>query len=293
MIDKSGNYCQYKNCETRSIYNYPTEKKGIFCKDHKLNNMINVEDKRCQHPNCELLACHGFVNERRKYCSRHAKLYKAIKIKSCKEKNCYDVALYNDTNSYPPKRYERHKRNSDIHLFEEKCTSCGLDMLLDKNKLCSYCNINTKRVETDVSEFIKSKFPTVFMSNDKVIPESCSRKRPDIILNMGLYYIIIEVDEYQHRNYNEECEYKRMFQIHQDFSQPNVCILFIRFNPDSYKVNNKKKNPKLSIRLAELETYIYTIARTYQQGLSSLRICYMYYNDYSGIPSSEELGYDY
>jgi len=83
-----------------------------------------------------------------------------------------------------------------------------------------------------------------------------------------------------------------MFQIHQDFSQPNIGVLFIRFNPDSYKIDKKKYNPKLSKRLEELEKYIHIIHRTYQQsGLSSLRICYMYYNEYSGVPSSEALNY--
>ena len=58
---------------------------------------------------------------------------------------------------------------------------------------------------------------------------------------MGLYYIIIEVDEYT-----------RMFQIHQDFSQSKVGILFIRF----YKVDGTKVNPNLSSRLKELNEYM-------------------------------------
>lgn len=290
MIDKSSNLCEC--CSTRAIYNFIGEKKGRFCNFHKINGMINIKDKRCQHPDCELLACYGDLYERKKYCSRHAELYKAFKVATCENENCHSIALYNNINVYPALRCEQHKLDDDIALFEEKCTSCNLDMLLDKNKLCSYCNINLKRVETDVSNYIRSKFPNNFISNDKVISDGCSRKRPDIILDAGRYYIIIEVDEHQHKTYNEECEYKRMFQIHQDFSQPEVGILFIRFNPDSYKINNKRINPKLSTRLLELEKYIYTIYRTYEQsGLSSLRVCYMYYDNYSGIPSSEELKY--
>lgn len=131
-----------------------------------------------------------------------------------------------------------------------------------------------------------------FISNDKTIIDGCSKKRPDIILDMRLYHIVIEVDEYQHRNYSEECEYTRMFQIHQNFSEPEKGIIFIRFNPDLYKVNGNKLNPSLSSRLANLKDYIDILKRTYNEnGLKTLKLCYMYYNKYTGKPKCEDLEY--
>lgn len=50
-------------------------------------------------------------------------------------------------------------------------------MLLDKNNLCSYCNVNTKRVETKVVDFIKSKFSEHFESADKIISNECSKRK--------------------------------------------------------------------------------------------------------------------
>ena len=95
-----------------------------------------------------------------------------MKIISCEYENCGQVALYNETNIYPAKRCEQHKHDDDIHLFEEKCSSCGLDMLLDENKLCCYCNVNLKRFETEVSDYIKRQFPYNFVSNDKIVVET-------------------------------------------------------------------------------------------------------------------------
>ena len=38
--------CEY-NCDKRPSFNLPTETKGLYCADHKKENMINVIEKRC------------------------------------------------------------------------------------------------------------------------------------------------------------------------------------------------------------------------------------------------------
>ncbi|CAM9770418.1 unnamed protein product, partial [Heterosigma akashiwo] len=54
--------------------------------------------------------------------------------------------------------------------------------------------------------------------------------------------IMLEVDEYQHTysNYSVSCDISRMTQIHESIMLEGntLPIVFIRFNPDSYKVNN-------------------------------------------------------
>ena len=34
--------CLEENCETYANFNLPNEQMGIYCKNHKKNNMINV-----------------------------------------------------------------------------------------------------------------------------------------------------------------------------------------------------------------------------------------------------------
>lgn len=67
---------------------------------------------------------------------------------------------------------------------------------------------------------------------DKTITDGCSRRRPDIMLDLGYQIIIVEVDENQHINYDCSCENKRIMELSQDVDHKP--IVFIRFNPDEY-----------------------------------------------------------
>jgi hypothetical protein len=76
-------------------------------------------------------------------------------------------------------------------------------------------------------------FPEYDWVNDRVITDGCSRRRPDMLVDMGSHVIIIEVDENQHTSYVVECETRRLNDISLDLNcRP---VMMIRFNPDSYK----------------------------------------------------------
>jgi hypothetical protein len=67
---------------------------------------------------------------------------------------------------------------------------------------------------------------------DKRVVDGCSRRRPDLLLDMGSHIIIVEVDEHKHEGYDCSCENKRLMEISQDLQHRP--IVFIRFNPDAY-----------------------------------------------------------
>lgn len=69
--------------------------------------------------------------------------------------------------------------------------------------------------------------------------QGCTRKRPDIQMVIDdAAAIIIEIDEYFHRNLTVECEISRMKEIAEEHrGRP---VLFIRFNPDGFKVNGNQ-----------------------------------------------------
>jgi len=67
---------------------------------------------------------------------------------------------------------------------------------------------------------------------DKKVQDGCSRRRPDLLLDMGSHIIIVEIDENKHTDYDCSCENKRLMQISQDLQHRP--IVFIRFNPDAY-----------------------------------------------------------
>ena len=95
---------------------------------------------------------------------------------------------------------------------------------------------NYKTKELHVVEHIKTNFPNFDFIADKRIEGGCSKKRPDLFFDYGSHIIIIEVDEFQHKMVS--CEEKRTIEILEDNQWKNTT--FIRFNPDSFYLNDKK-----------------------------------------------------
>jgi hypothetical protein len=83
-----------------------------------------------------------------------------------------------------------------------------------------------------VVDIVLAAFPSFTWITDKKVQDGCSRRRPDLFLDMGSHVIIVEVDENQHTEYDCSCENKRLMEISQDVGHRP--IIFIRFNPDDY-----------------------------------------------------------
>ena len=79
-------------------------------------------------------------------------------------------------------------------------------------------------------DYVRKVFPNLNCVLDQSIESGCSRRRPDIYVDMGTFNLVIEVDENQHVHYT--CENLRMMQIFQDGG--SIPLVLIRFNPDSY-----------------------------------------------------------
>lgn len=97
---------------------------------------------------------------------------------------------------------------------------------------------NYKTKEKTVVDYIQQTFDKSWIC-DKRINDGCSKRRPDLLLDMGKHVIIIEIDENQHMNYDCSCENKRLMEISQDVGHRP--IVFIRFNPDDYIDSNGQK----------------------------------------------------
>jgi hypothetical protein len=113
--------------------------------------------------------------------------------------------------------------------YEGYCLNCFIHLFPDKPNTRNY-----KTKEKAVTDFVISNFPLDKYSwvIDKRIQDGCSRKRPDLFLDLGYQIIIVEVDENQHDTYDCSCENKRLMELSQDVNYRP--IIFIRFNPDDY-----------------------------------------------------------
>jgi hypothetical protein len=67
--------------------------------------------------------------------------------------------------------------------------------------------------------------------------QGCSKRRPDVYFNLPMTGLIVEIDENQHRNYEDLCECARINEIVNGIGGRSVVI--IRYNPDT--VRNKGK----------------------------------------------------
>lgn len=120
------------------------------------------------------------------------------------------------------KKYDNHCLNCFIHLFPDQ-------------PVCR----NYKTKESATAKFITEHFSNFTWNLDKKIEYGCSKRRPDLMCDLGYQVIIIEIDENQHTDYDCSCENKRVMQLSQDVGHRP--IIFIRFNPDEYISSNNEK----------------------------------------------------
>tara|TARA_B110000483_G_scaffold215491_1_gene266204 strand:+ start:501 stop:959 length:459 start_codon:yes stop_codon:yes gene_type:complete len=95
--------------------------------------------------------------------------------------------------------------------------------------------------EREVVNYIRARFPGVDWVYDKPIEGGCSRRRPDLLCDLGSHVIILEVDEHQHNAYECICENKRLMLLSKDLGHRP--LVMVRFNPDGYENERKEKIP--------------------------------------------------
>ncbi len=87
-------YCQFDNCFIIASYNYPNTFSKLYCKKHKLNDMILKRSNTCLK--CNKYPTFNYINNNiGLYCNDH-KLDKMISvINICIYNSCYKQAQYN------------------------------------------------------------------------------------------------------------------------------------------------------------------------------------------------------
>ena len=117
--------------------------------------------------------------------------------------------------------------------YDGHCFFCYVNLFPDKPNSRNY-----KTKERSVTEFIFNTFLQYTWTTDKKVEDGCSQRRPDLLLDLGYQVIIVEIDETQHKRYEEICENRRTMEISKDLNHRP--IIFIRFNPDAYKDSDGK-----------------------------------------------------
>ena len=136
----------------------------------------------------------------------------------------------------------------------QKCLNCsGCGLWRTNGKLCEYCQPVTqnklyyKTKEMNVVNFLKDNLDEDFIHNRSVGSECTDGHLfPDIRFERGFYNVIIEVDEFQHKGADYECDKQRMYNI---IAKLGVPCIFIRYNPDN-------KNSDKNVLLEKIKYYL-------------------------------------
>ena len=249
MVDVKHKTCIHPDCKVRPNYNADGETKALYCSEHKLDGMVDVINKMCIHPDCKVRPTYNADGEKKAlYCSEH-KLDGMVDVinKTCIHPDCKVRPTYNADGEKKALYCSEHKPDGMVNVKHKTCKSdwCSTIVTAKYDGYCLFCYINIfpdkpvsrnyKTKEYSVVEYVKSKCPTLTWIADKIIHGGCSKRRPDLLLDLGHQIVIVEVDENQHTDYDCSCENKRIMELSQDLGHRP--IVFIRFNPDDYEKN--------------------------------------------------------
>jgi hypothetical protein len=252
MINIVSKHCKFSNCIKQPNYNFEGEPNAIYCLVHKYPGMINIVSKHCKFSNCIKQPSFNFEFEKKAiYCFLHKQQNMVdIKSKKCIFKNCKKILIFNFEGETQALYCGSHKEPNMINIKSKRCKTpfCETQVTKKYKGYCVFCFINMfpsekvsrnyKTKEFSVVQYVKNKFPNLDWISDKRIQDGCSKKRPDMMVDLGYKVLIVEIDENQHIKYNSSCENKRIMEISQDVNHRP--IVFIRFNPDEYIKNNEK-----------------------------------------------------
>ena len=213
--------------------------KPTYCNIHKQQNMINL----ISESECSIENCkntYDFIVDNVKLCTVHA-----------------------------PKEY--------IINIKKLCKYC--DMEETSSYVCKECKQHSNKKEWAIIRYLRKNIDTKFEHNSSNMLSGCSKKRPDVFFDLPTHCVIVEIDEHQHKTYDDVCECARINEIVNGIGGRPVVI--IRFNPDIVKHKNKKIDIPLIERLDLLiKTIKSELVKQYDEFI--VNMVQLYYDDSNG-----------
>ncbi len=252
MVNVINKTCKEAGCDIIPSFNFRGLKKGIYCFDHRLEGMVNVISKTCEEDSCDIIPTFNFRGQTKGIRCFNHRLEGMVNVisKTCEEDNCDTTPVFNFRGQTKGIRCSGHILEGMVDVVNKTCVSCGLfHSTKSKEYMCHQCFMFTypnhessrhyktkeltftKQLKQDLSE---QGIPCVL---DSKISGGCSRRRPDVFIDLLSHVLIIEIDEDQHLSYDQSCEYVRTIELNEDIGHRPMYI--IRLNPDSYKLNGK------------------------------------------------------
>ena len=173
---------------------------------------------------CTDMGCKSSARDKTDFCRRHGGGLRCP--------NCIDWIDSRSGNTY----------------FDNYCATCFKNVFpLDPRSV----KVRENSHENKVRNFLKEHKPE-FIHDSVIYTNHCDcthRRRIDHRIIIGNTMLAVETDERQHKGYDQKDEtdrYEDLYMIH------SGKWIFIRFNPDCYRVNGRLYNPNVTSRLPVL-----------------------------------------
>ena len=160
--DKNPPRCTH--CDKNPCFNFPGNKRGVLCADHKEPGMVNVKSLKCEHENCMTQPCFNFQGQLfGRFCATH-RLEGMVNLRErpCEHEGCAKKPSYNVPGETRGSFCRGHALEGMIDVLCDKCTveGCGARAIYNvwpnkKGILCfehrtdDMINVKTARCVTD------------------------------------------------------------------------------------------------------------------------------------------------
>lgn len=269
--------CEAIDCKTMPVFGNPIDRIRKRCCEHKELTDKDVVSKKCARMGCDKQPSYGNPNDMIPVrCAEHKLGTDGdVKHKLCEKSSCIVHANFGDPIDQIPKRCASHISKGDVDVTNRKCNICNKHQVR-YGDICAKCDPSVKkRKEYVVVEYLETHANELlngFTHNRTLSGETGKMYRPDLLFLMTTHAVILEIDEHQHKRYNQIQENQRMIELQKTLNSPTI---FIRFNPDEYRSQGKLVNPPLENRLTLLsETILNCIEIPCKDRIDIVKICY-------------------
>ena len=250
MIDIVHKRCM---CDKIPVYGLFGDKKATCCYDCKTDNMINIVHKRCM---CDKIPVYGLIGDK-------------------KATHCFDCKTDNMINIVNKRCKSIHCDTSGNKKYDGYCIHC-FKHLFPNDPRTPLIRFKTK--ELYVKEYL-SENHNGFIHDTTLETEHCDcshRRKIDFRMLINNTMLCIEVDEGQHSSYaKDDIRYDDLMMT---FTGK---FIFIRFNPDNYRINGVLKKTQIRTRLNKLSNEIVKQQSRIdnEENNDMLEIIKLYYNE--------------
>jgi hypothetical protein len=141
------------------------------------------------------------------------------------------------------------------------CTSCSVTITRTKGTECSACRRfrdgcaprkqREAALKTYLDKAVDEGVVPAYTSHDKCATSTTTNpllfagpNRPDFLWKLDTHWVVLEVDEAQHKGKTYSCERRRELEICN--CAGGLPVVFVRFNPDTFCTGSKSARVKVS-----------------------------------------------